>query len=78
MENMIDKIVLSKGKDYCVVHLINGTTLHFNFFKMGMTYIEGLRWIEEDVLKCVNNWGTRERSTTEPELDEQTRILKIA
>jgi hypothetical protein len=78
MENQIDKIVLSKGKDFCAVHLINGTVLHFNFFKLGMTYIEGLAWIENDVLKSVNNWGKRERSSTEVELDEQTRILKVA
>lgn len=46
-ENQIDKIVLSSGKDRCVVHLVNGTTLHFNFFKLGMTYVEGLQWVEE-------------------------------
>ncbi len=46
-ENQIDKIVLSRGKDRCVVHLVNGITLHFNFFKLGMTYIEGIAWIEE-------------------------------
>lgn len=42
----IDKIVLSSDKDRCVVHLVNGLSLHFNFFKMGMTFFEGLDWLE--------------------------------
>lgn len=42
----VDKIVLSSDKDRCVVHLVNGMSLHFNFFKMGMTYFEGLAWLE--------------------------------
>lgn len=60
--NQVDKIVLSHGKDRCVVHLTNGTTLHFNFFKLGMTYIEGLRWLEEEVLRCVNNWSQKDEN----------------
>ena len=47
MNPLIDKIVLSHGKDRCVVHLTNGMSLHFNFFKLGMTYIDGIAWIEE-------------------------------
>ena len=60
MDNQIDKIVLSQGKDRCTVHMTNGTTLHFNFFKLGMTYIEGLKWIEEEVLNALNNWKPAE------------------
>lgn len=44
--HQIDKIVLSQDKDRCVVHLVNGLSLHFNFFKMGMAWFEGLDWLE--------------------------------
>lgn len=73
-ENRIDKIVLSHGKDRCVVHLENGTTLHFNFYKMGMTYIEGLEYIEGEVLGGPNNWTRPEKQ----EQYEETIILKVA
>lgn len=73
MKNQIDKIVLSKGKDHCEVHLANGTTLHFNFYKLGMTYIEGLAWIEEEVLHATNNWTTESRPG---QIDDQTVLLK--
>lgn len=62
METQIDKIVLSSGKDRCTVHLVNGTTLHFNFFKLGMTYVEGLAWIEQEVLSGTNNWKREEKA----------------
>lgn len=44
--NHIDKIVLSSCKKFCAVHIVNGPTLHFNFFQMRMSYIEGLKWLE--------------------------------
>lgn len=78
MKNVIDKIVLSNGKDRCTVHLANGTTLHFNFFKLGMTYIEGLKWIEESVLNCVNHWVNHPENTDLEAQDEPTRIIKAA
>lgn len=72
MNNIIDKIVLSHGKDRCTVYLINGASLHFNFFKLGMTYIEGLKWIEEDVLNCVNMWKRDEdNEVTHVGIDEK-------
>lgn len=42
----IDKIVLSSCKTKCVVHLISGPSLHFNFTEMKMTWSEGLKWLE--------------------------------
>lgn len=42
----IDKIVLSSCKTKCVVHLIVGPSLHFNFKEMNMTWDQGLKWLE--------------------------------
>lgn len=70
MNNIIDKIVLFHGKDRCTVYLVNGASLHFNFFKLGMTYVDGLKWIEEEVLNCVNMWKRDEDE------DEVTHVIE--
>jgi hypothetical protein len=45
--NAVDKIVLSKDRDRCVVHMVEGPALFINFFKLGMVYFDGLDWIFE-------------------------------
>jgi hypothetical protein len=45
--NKIDKIVLSKDRSHCVVYYVNGPSLFFDFFRLGMTYIDFIDWIQE-------------------------------
>lgn len=52
----IDKIVLSKDRTHCCVYLVSGVTLHFNFMKLGMTYFEGISWLEG----VFNGTGTKQ------------------
>lgn len=47
MGNQIDKIVLNKDRSACMVHFVNGPSLYFNFFRMGMTYIDFIEWFQE-------------------------------
>lgn len=46
MEN-VDKIVLLTDRSRCIVIMKNGTVLFINFFKLGMTYYEGLEWLKD-------------------------------
>lgn len=45
--NQVDCIILSSDRMTCTVHLVNGPSIHFNFFKMRMTYTEFLDWFSE-------------------------------
>lgn len=46
----VDRIVLSRDRTKCVVILLKGPSLFFDFNRLKMTWVEGLNWLQNEVL----------------------------
>ncbi len=42
---VIDKIVLSADKSWCMVHVADGPSLKYDFIAMGVNHVDGIQLI---------------------------------